>query len=83
MMKNKIKEREEENNGYFCEIKVFISDPLLLQIMLTRIFDQNFEKQNITVYERFRDVAEKYIKEPFLKEPLLQNYRQIRQKIRY
>jgi len=51
-----------------------VPDPLLLQIMLTEFFDQRFNSQDIAAYERFRDVADTYIKEPFLKEPLIQKY---------
>ena len=56
----------------------FVPDSLLLQIMLTQYFNKTFEKQNITVYERFQNVANMYIKEPFLKEPLHQKYFQIK-----
>jgi thiol-disulfide isomerase/thioredoxin len=59
----------------------FVRDPLLLQIMLTEIFDQKFESQDISVYERFQDVANTYIKEPFLREPLQQKYLQTKQRI--
>ena len=59
----------------------FVTDPLLRQIKLTRIFDKAFEKHDITVFERFADVAETYIKEAFLKEPLYQKYIQIKSKI--
>ena len=59
----------------------FVHDPLLRQLMLTRIFDRNFEKQNITAYEQFQDVAAEYIKEPFLKEPLYQKYLQVKSRI--
>ena len=60
-------------------IKIFsfielVPDPLLLQIMLTEFFDQKFNRQDIAVYERYRDVADAYIREPFLKEPLIQKY---------
>ena len=54
----------------------FVTDPLLRQITLTRIFDGN-----ITEYEHFRDVADTYIREPFLKEPLYQKYLQHKSKI--
>ena len=54
----------------------FVSDPLLRQIMLTRFFHQNFEIYNFAVYKRFRDVADQYIKEPFLREPLVNKYLQ-------
>lgn len=59
----------------------FIPDPLMRQISLTYIFDRDFEKQSISVYERFRDIAEKHIKEPFLKEPLHQKYLQTKSRI--
>jgi len=59
----------------------FVPDPLLLQMMLTEFFDNGFEKQNIAVYERYRDIADTYIKEPFLKEPLIQKYLQTKQRI--
>ena len=59
----------------------FVTDPLLLQIRLTRIFDEAFEKRDITAYERFRDVVDTYIKEPYLKEPLYQKYLQVKSKI--
>ncbi len=59
----------------------FVPDPLLLQIMLTEFFDQSFNHQDIAVYERFRDVADTYIKEPFLKEPLFQKYLQTKHRI--
>jgi len=55
----------------------FVSDPLLLQLMLTMGFDMDFLfKQNINNYERFHDVVNKYIKEPFLREPLQKKYLQ-------
>ena len=59
----------------------YVADPLLLQIMLTRHFDRQFEMQDIAVYEKFRDVADTYIKEPFLKEPLHQRYLQTKLRI--
>ena len=59
----------------------FVSDLLLRQILLTRIFDRNFEKQDITAYEQFQNVVTTYIKEPFLKEPLYQKYLQTKSRI--
>lgn len=58
-----------------------VRDSLLRQIMLTEIFDKQFENQNIAVFEQYRDVADEYIKEPFLKEPLLQKYLQTKSRI--
>ena len=55
----------------------FVSDPMLLQLLLTMGFDMDFLfKQNINNYERFHDVVNTYIKEPFLKEPLQKKYLQ-------
>jgi len=59
----------------------FVPDSLLLQIMLTRFFDSEFEKQEITAYEQYGDVVDTYIKEPFLKEPLHQKYLQTKSRI--
>jgi len=59
----------------------FVPDPLLLQLMLTEFFDQRFRRQDVAVYERFREVADTYIKEPFLKEPLIQKYLQTKHRI--
>ena len=59
----------------------FVPDSLLLQMMLTKVFDQTFNIENVGVYEKFRDVAETYIKEPFLKDPLHQKYLQTKQRI--
>lgn len=58
-----------------------VRDSLLRQIILTEIFDKQFENQNIVVFEQYRDVADEYIKEPFLKEPLLQKYLQTKSRI--
>ena len=71
----------------FDSIKIFstiefVSDPLLLQIMLTHIFDQGFEKQNISTYEQFSDVVDRYIKAPFLSKPLQQKYIQTKLRIK-
>jgi len=59
----------------------FVTDPLLRQIMLTHEFDKNFNNQDIDVYEKYIDVVNMYIKEPFLKEPLHQRYLQTKFRI--
>jgi len=60
----------------------FVPDPLLLQIILTAKFSMELEfGQNIRNYEKFHDVVDKYIKEPFLKEPLHQKYLQTKHRI--
>ena len=59
----------------------YVPDPLLIQIMLTEMLSQYFERENITAYESYHDVVETYIKEPFLKEPLAQKYLQTKHRI--
>jgi hypothetical protein len=59
----------------------FVPDPLLLQIMLTNIFNKEFEKQDIAAFEKYRNIADTYIKEPFLKGPLSQKYLQTKARI--
>ncbi|MDR3252229.1 MAG: TlpA family protein disulfide reductase [Tannerella sp.] len=59
----------------------FVPDPLLLQIMLTGIFNKEFEKQDIATFEKYRELADTYIKEPFLKEPIFQKYLQTKARI--
>ena len=60
----------------------FIPDPLLLQIMLTEHFKFSLERHDVAHYEKFRDVVDTYIKEPFLKEPLHQKYLQAKQRVK-
>jgi len=59
----------------------FVSDPLLRQIMLTDFFYDQFDRNKIDAFERFYDVASKFIKEPFLKEPLQKIYIQTKERI--
>ena len=59
----------------------FAPDPLLLQIMLTESFSNDFRANSIDLYERYRDIANAYIKEPFLKEPLFKAYLQTKSRI--
>jgi len=56
----------------------FVHDPLFRQILLTEYFNNDFQQHKIAVFERFRDVADTYIKEHFLREPLLQKYIQLK-----
>ena len=65
----------------FSAIK-FVPDPLLLQIMLTNKFSMELEfGQDIRNYERFHNVIDEYIKEPFLRESLRQKYLQTKHRI--
>jgi len=58
-----------------------VPDPLLRQIMLTEMFYEDIEEQNIRNYERFYNLVETYIIEPFLREPLHQKYLQTKSRI--
>lgn len=59
----------------------FVSDPIMLQMMLTAFFDDKFDDSDIMAFDQYRDVIESCIKEPFLKDPLWRKYYDTRQKI--
>jgi len=65
----------------FSTIVEFVPDPLLLQIILTEMISDELDEQEIKNYERFYDMVETHIKEPFLKEPLHQKYLQTKSRI--
>ena len=65
----------------FSTVVKYTPDPLLRQIMLTEMFEEKFEEQDVRSYERFKDLVETHIKEPFLKEPLHQKYLQTKLRI--
>jgi len=72
-----VKTKADSDSINIYSIIEFVPDPLLRQIMLTNSFNRDFHsEQNITNYERFRNVAETYITEPFLKESLQNKYHQ-------
>lgn len=50
------------------------SDELMRQMELTFLFATGLETNEITFFEKYSPVIEKYIKEPFLKEPLIEKY---------
>jgi len=56
----------------------FVHDPLFRQIVLTEYLEQSLRRDNVTVFERFIDVFDTYITEPFLREPLHKKYLQIK-----
>lgn len=58
-----------------------VNDSLLQQMMITNLFYRKLEKQDVEAYERFRDVREKYITEPFLKEPLDKSYVEVKARL--
>ena len=66
---------------YIHGIIKYTPDNLLRQMVLTEIFEQNFEKSEVRIFENFKGVATTYIKEPFLKEPLYEHYRQLKQQL--
>ena len=55
----------------------YTADPLLRQLGLTNLFAQYFKYSKVELFENYRNIADKYIQEPFLKEPLLKQYNQI------
>lgn len=50
------------------------SDALLKQIVLTDLFAQYLEHSDIDFYEKYIKLADEYILEPFLREPLKEQY---------
>jgi len=56
----------------------FVHDPLFRQILLTEYFEQSLQRYKIAVFEKFSDVVNTYITEPFLREPLHKKYLQIK-----
>ena len=66
---------------FFNAAEFFTLDPLLLQIILTEMFSEELEEQEIRTYERLHDLVDTYIKEPFLKEPLHQQYLQTKLRV--
>jgi len=59
----------------------YTPDTLLRQMVLTEKFAQDFDQSQISAFENNRDLVDAYIKEPFLKEPLLQLYQQTKRRI--
>ncbi len=59
----------------------YVKDELLLQLMLTDYFSGNFEKQDISAYEKYKDIADQYITEPYLKEPLFELYTKTKERL--
>jgi thiol-disulfide isomerase/thioredoxin len=51
-------------------------DPLLRQMVLTEMLGQRLQRSDIIMFEKYENEIWKYIKEPYLKEPLLNLYNQ-------
>ena len=58
-----------------------VPDALLKEMMLTNFFNRKFEKQDITSFEKYNDIVETYITQPFLKEPLHKKYIETKNRI--
>lgn len=56
-------------------------DSLLKQMVLTELIRQDFDKSDIKLFEKYRNVFESNIKESFLIEPLLGEYNQIKERL--
>ena len=56
-------------------------DTLIRQMELAYLFSQNLKKNEIALFDKYRKVVDEYIKVPFLKEPLLEQYIQTKKKI--
>ncbi|CAM3685148.1 TlpA disulfide reductase family protein [Sphingobacterium prati] len=52
----------------------YVTDPLLQEIMLSHHFSKRFQHQDFKTYEKFNTIVTKYIKSPFLRDPLRQEY---------
>lgn len=58
------------------------SDTLLKQMLLTELFSERINYSfDIEIFEKYQEVAKKYIKEPFLWEPLFELYQKNKQKL--
>ena len=56
-------------------------DPLLRQMVLTELITQQFNSTVIRVFEKYEDLLKSTITEPFLIEPLLKHYTQIKEQL--
>ena len=59
----------------------YTPDTLLRQMVLTELFAQNLENSDVRLYEKYKHIADQYIVEPFLKEPLNKMYIDLKQRI--
>ena len=56
----------------------YTDDDLAKQMVLTELFSQSLEANNIDFFENSSGVINKYITEPFLKQPLLKKYNKVK-----
>jgi len=59
----------------------YTPDTLMRQLVLTDLFRFSLENYGIDLYEDYKDIVNKYILEPFLKEPLVQMYNQAKARL--
>lgn len=59
----------------------YTPDTLLRQMVLTEFFAQNLENSDVRLYEKYKHLADQYIGEPFLKEPLNEMYTDLKFRI--
>jgi thiol-disulfide isomerase/thioredoxin len=60
----------------------YTPDTLLRQIILTKKFSDDFSKySDIECFEQYQDIADKYIRLPFLKKPLYEQYSQLKERL--
>ncbi len=55
-------------------------DTLLLQLSLCNIYGQKLQGMNYRFFEKNRDIFDKYITKPYLREPLLAYYNEVKYK---
>ena len=60
----------------------YTPDTLLRQIILTKKFSDDFnEYSEIECFEKYQDIVDKYIRLPFLKRPLYEQYTQLKERL--
>jgi thiol-disulfide isomerase/thioredoxin len=59
----------------------YTPDTLLRQMVLTEYFQQIINSSGIRLYERNKNIVDEYIVEPFLREPLLKLYTEVKDRI--
>lgn len=59
----------------------YTPDTLLRQLVLTEFFQQNLDNSDIRLYEKYKNIADDYIVEPFLREPLFELYSKVKNRI--
>lgn len=87
------KQKDKTDKGYIVtprnvrdSLKVYgiikhTPDSLLKQMVLTELISQQFDKSDIKLFEKYRNVIELNIKESFLIEPLLEQYNQLKERL--